>query len=82
MDNDDKKILKLINKEKPPEDNTPGVTPNDLIKESVDKYDDIIIVGWKDDHFKISWSEGYSPEEVYVQLELAKVRLLDKLYQF
>lgn len=81
MDNDDKKILKLINKEKPPEE-TPGVTPNDLIKESVDKYDDIIIVGWKDDHFKISWSEGYSPEEVYVQLELAKTRLLDKLYQF
>lgn len=78
---DDKKIIKLVTKEKPPEDE-PGVTPNDLIKESVDKYDDIIIVGWKDDHFKISWSEGYTPDEVYVQLELAKARLLDKLYQF
>lgn len=81
MDGEDKKIIKLVNKEKPPAEE-PGATPNDLLQEAMDGFDDIILVGWKGDHFKISWSMDLSPEEVYLQLELAKSRLMDKLYQF
>lgn len=78
---EDDKIVRLVNKEKPPAEE-PGATPNDLLKEATDNYDDLILVGWKGDHFKISWSVNLSPEEVYLQLELAKSRLMDKLYQF
>ena len=82
MDNEDKKVLKLFtNKEKPPED-TPGATPNDLLKEAMDGYEDLILIGWSGDHFKISWSLNLQPEEVYPLLDLAKSRLMDKLYQF
>lgn len=81
MSEDDKKILKLITKEKPPED-TPGATPNDLLKEAMDGYEDLILIGWSGDHFKISWSLNLQPEEVYLLLDLAKSRLMDKLYQF
>jgi len=83
MDNDDKKVFKLIqkDKEKPPEE-TPGVTPDDLLKEGLGKYDELILVGWHGDHFKISWTENLLPEEVNLQLDLAKSRLLNKLYEF
>lgn len=81
MDEDNKKVFKLVTKDKPPEE-TPGVTPNHLLTEGIDKYDDLILIGWKEDQFKISWSEGYSPEEVYLQLQLAKDRIMDKLFIF
>lgn len=81
MSEDDKKVLKLITKEKPPED-TPGATPNDLLKEAMDGFEDLILIGWSGDHFKISWSVSLQPEEVYLLLDLAKSRLMDKLYQF
>jgi hypothetical protein len=76
-----KNIIKLVNKEKPPEE-TPGVTPNDLLKESLDQYESLILVGWKEDSFKVSWSEDLAPEEVYLQLDLAKDRLLKKMFEF
>lgn len=76
-----KNIIKLVNKEKPPEE-TPGVTPNDLLKDGLDQYESLILVGWKEDSFKISWSEDISPEEVYLQLDLAKDRLLKKMFEF
>lgn len=78
---DDNKVIKLVQKDKPPEEN-PGVTPNELLKEAIDNYEDIILVGWNGDQFKISWSENYTPEEVYLQLELAKNRIMERLYQF
>ncbi len=81
MDEDDKKVFKLVTKDKPPEE-TPGVTPNHLLTEGLDNYDDLILIGWKGDQFKISWSEEYSPEEVYLQLQLAKDRIMDKLFIF
>lgn len=76
-----KNIIKLVNKEKPPEE-TPGVTPNDLLKDGLNQYESLILVGWKEDSFKISWSEDISPEEVYLQLDLAKDRLLKKMFEF
>ena len=76
-----KNIIKLVNKEKPPEE-TPGVTPNDLLKDGLDQYESLILVGWKEDSFKVSWSEDISPEEVYLQLDLAKDRLLKKMFEF
>lgn len=81
MDDDSKKIIKLVNKEKPPEE-TPGATPNDLLKEGLDKFDDLILIGWHGDHFKISWTANLTPEEVNLQIDLAKSRLLNKLYEF
>ncbi len=80
-DDTDKKIFKLVQKEKPPEE-TPGVTADDLLKEGMGNYDNLILVGWHGDHFKISWSEDFSPEEVYLLLTLAKERLMNKLYAF
>ncbi len=76
-----KNIIKLVNKEKPPEE-TPGVTPNDLLKDGLNQYESLILVGWKEDSFKISWSEDLAPEEVYLQLDLAKDRLLKKMFEF
>ena len=76
-----KNIIKLVTKDKPPEE-TPGVTPNDLLKEGLDQYESLILVGWKEDSFKVSWSEDVSPEEVYLQLDLAKDRLLKKMFEF
>lgn len=82
MDDNDKKIFKLVNnKEKPPE-NTLGVTPDDLLKEGLGKFDDLILIGWHGDQFKISWTENLTPEEVNLQFDLAKSRLLNKLYEF
>ena len=81
MDDDKKKIVKLVSKEKPPED-SPGVTPNDLLKEGLDNFDELILIGWHGDHFKISWTSNLLPEEVNLQLDLAKSRLLNKLYEF
>lgn len=78
---DNSKIFKLVQKEKPPEE-TPGVTANDMLKEAIDNYDNLILVGWQGDHFKISWSEDFSPEEVYVLLTLARDRLMNKMYSF
>lgn len=78
---DDKKIVKLVPKEKPPEDK-PGVTANKLLKEGIDNYDNLILVGWHGDHFKISWSEDFTPDEVYTLLDLAKNRLIANMYQF
>lgn len=77
---DGKKVFKFVQKDNPPEDR--GVTPNDLLELAKDNYDDLIIVGWGGENFKISWTDGFTPEEVYVQLELAKARIMDKLYQF
>jgi len=77
---DGKKIFKFVQKESPPEDR--GATPDGLLELAKGNYDAIILVGWGGDSFKISWSEEYSPEEVYLQLELAKTRIMDKLYQF
>jgi hypothetical protein len=74
------KVFKLVTKEKPPED--PGVTANDLLKEGIDNYDNIILIGWHGDSFKISWSEDFTPEEVYVLLEVAKDRLMNRMYVF
>jgi len=78
---EEKKIFKLVSKDKPPEEN-PGVTVNQMLEQAKDKYDNIILVGWEGDHFKISWSEDFTPDEVYVLLELAKERLLNKMYSF
>jgi hypothetical protein len=77
---DEPKVFKLVTKEKPPED--PGVTPDTLLKEGLGNYDNLIMIGWHQDSFKISWSEDFSPEEVYVLLELAKDRLMNKMYVF
>jgi hypothetical protein len=84
MDDDDKKVLKLVqkSKEKPPEDNTPGVTPDDLLKEGIGNYESLILVGWSGDHFKVSWNLGLTPDEVYVLLDLAKSRLMANMYEF
>lgn len=76
-----KNIIKLVTKEKPPEE-TPGVTPDDLLKEGIGNYDSLILIGWKEDSFKISWSEELSPDEVYLHFDLAKDRLLKKIYEF
>lgn len=76
-----KNVIKLVTKDKPPEE-TPGVTPNDLLKDGLDQYESLILVGWKEDSFKISWSEDLAPEEVYLQLDLAKDRLLKKMFEF
>lgn len=76
-----KNIIKLVTKDKPPEE-TPGVTPNDLLKDGLDQYESLILVGWKEDSFKISWSEDLAPEKVYLQLDLAKDRLLKKMFEF
>lgn len=82
MDNDtSKNVIKLVTKDKPPEE-TPGVTPNDLLKEAIDHYDSLIIIGWHQDSFKVSWSTELEPEEVYLQLDLAKDRLLKKMFEF
>lgn len=83
MDNDDKKVFKLIqkDKEKPPEE-TPGANPDDLLKEAIGNYDNLILVGWSGDHFKVSWTQDFTPDEVYVLLELAKNRLLANMYAF
>ena len=79
---DDDKIVKLVmTKEKPPEE-TPGVTPDVLLKDSLGNYDELIIIGWHGDQFKISWTENLLPEDVNIQLDLAKSRLLNKLYEF
>ena len=78
---DDKKVFKLVAKEKPPEDE-PGVTPNELFKENIDSFEDVILIGWNGDQFKICWSEGYSPEEVNLQIDLAKQRLLHRMFEF
>ena len=82
MTDEEKKVFKLVQKEKPPEEEPPRVTANDLLKEGIDNYDNIILVGWHGDHFKISWSEDISPEEVYVLLTLARERLMNKMYSF
>ena len=82
MSDDDKKIFKLVPKEKPPEEEPPGVKANDLLKEGIDNYDNLILVGWHKDQFKMVWSEDLEPEEVYVFLSLAKDKLLDKMYDF
>jgi hypothetical protein len=77
-----KNIVKLVTaKEKPPEE-TPGVNPNTLLKDGINNYDNLIMIGWKDDHFKISWSDTISIEEVYIHLELAKNRLMANMYEF
>lgn len=76
-----KNIIKLVTKDKPPEE-TPGVTPDDLLKEGIGNYDNLILIGWKEDNLKISWSEELSPEEVYLHFDLAKDRLLKKMYEF
>ncbi len=81
MSDEDKKIIKLVTKDKPPEED-PGVTPNQMLEEAKDKYDNLILIGWEGDHFKLSWSEDFSPEEVYVLLEIAKDRLMNRLYSF
>lgn len=78
---DDTNIFKIVPKEKPPEE-TPGVTANDMLKQGIDNYDNLILVGWHGDNFKISWSEDFSPEEVYVFLTLARDRLMNKMYSF
>lgn len=80
-DEDKKNVIKFVTKDKPPKE-TPGVTPNELLKEAVNNYDSIILIGWKDDSFKISWSTELSPEEVYLQLDLAKDRLMARMFQF
>jgi hypothetical protein len=76
-----KNVIKLVTKDKPPEE-TPGVTPDDLLKEAHNGYEQLILVGWKEDSFKISWSSELSPEEVYVNLSLALERLMNKMYEF
>lgn len=76
-----KNIIKLVSKEKPPEE-TPGVKPNDLLKDGINNYDNLIMIGWKDDSFKISWSDTISIEEVYIHLDLAKNRLMANMYEF
>jgi len=76
-----KNIIKLVTKEKPPEE-TLEVHPDDLLKEALGNYDSLILIGWKDDSFKVSWSTDITPEEVYLQLDLAKDRLLKKMYEF
>ena len=76
-----KNVIKLVTKDKPPEE-TPGVTPDDLLKEAHNGYEQLILVGWKEDSFKISWSSDLSPEEVYVNLSLALDRLMNKMYEF
>jgi hypothetical protein len=83
MDDEDKKVLKLVqkSKEKPPEE-TPGVTPDDLLKEGIGNYESLILVGWSGDHFKVSWNLGLTPDEVYVLLDLAKSRLMANMYEF
>lgn len=82
MNDDNKNIFKLVNnKEKPPEE-TPGATPDELLKEALGKYDELILVGWHGDNFKISWTANLMPEEVNLQFDLAKARLLNKLYDF
>jgi hypothetical protein len=78
---DGKKVFKFVQKDSPPEEDR-GATPNELLQLAKDNYDDLIIVGWGGESFKISWTDGFTPEEVYVQLELAKARIMDKLYQF
>jgi hypothetical protein len=78
---DDNKILKIIPKEKPPE-KTPGVTADSMLKEGIGNYNNLILVGWQGDQFKISWSEDFELEEVYVLLTLAKERLLENMYSF
>lgn len=80
-DEDKKNVIKLVTKDKPPEE-TPGVKPDDLLKEALGNYDNLILIGWKDDSFKISWSDELEPEEVYLQLDLAKDRLLRKMFEF
>jgi hypothetical protein len=82
MDDDKiKNIVKLVSKEKPPEE-TQGVSPNYLLKEGIDNYDNLIMIGWKGDSFKISWSKELSIEEVYIHLDLAKNRLMANMYEF
>jgi len=81
MDNDTK-VFKLIQKEKPPEEKPLEVTPDDLFKEAIGKYEDAIVIGWKGEQFIMSWSSDYSPEEVNLQLDLAKARLINKLFEF
>ena len=49
---------------------------------SYNQYEQLILVGWKEDSFKISWSSELSPEEVYVNLSLALDRLMNKMYEF
>lgn len=78
---DEPKIFKLVQKEKPPEE-TPGVTADDLLKEGIGNYNNLILVGWQGDQFKISWSEDFELEEVYVLLTLAKEKLLENMYSF
>jgi len=78
---DEPKIFKLVQKEKPPEE-TPGVTPDDLLKEGIGNYESLILVGWSGDHFKVSWNLGLTPDEVYVLLDLAKSRLMANMYEF
>lgn len=81
MSDEDKKIVKLVSKEKPPEDK-PGVTADELMKEGLGAYDNLIMIGWHGDSFKISWSEDFTPDEVYTLLDLAKNRLLNNMYTF
>lgn len=82
MDDEKKKnVLKLISKEKPPEE-TPGATPDELIKGGSGQYDNLIMIGWKDDSFKISWSSELTIEEVYLHLDLAKNRLMANMFEF
>ena len=80
-DEEKKNIIKLVSKEKPPEDE-PGVTADDLLKQGLGNFDNLILVGWHGDSFKISWSEDFTPEEVYVLLEVAKDRLMNRMYSF
>lgn len=80
-DKNKKNVLKLITKEKPPEE-TPEVTPDDLLKEGVGSYESLIMIGWKEDRFRVSWSTDLTIDEVYLQLDLAKDRLLKSMYEF
>lgn len=78
---EDKKIIKIVPKDKPPEED-PGVTADQMLKEAEGKYDNLIMVGWEGDHFKLSWSEDFTADEVYVLLQLAKDRLMNKMFSF
>ena len=80
-DNENKKIFKLVQKENPPEE-TPGETPDALIETYKGQFESLILVGWKEDHFKIAWSKDFTPEEVFLQLELAKTRIMANIYSF
>ena len=82
MSDDNEKVIKLVQKNNPSE-KIQGVNPKQLLKEAGSvSYDSLILVGWSDEHFRISWSSELTPEEVFLQLELAKTRIMANMYEF